>query len=168
MTGSTPYQSDTEMIVGLTNRERRILGMIAAGCPYKAVAADLGIALATVATYVRRARAKTGAQSTMELIAMFSSLERASAEPTATLTSSEREILLLMQRGAGRDEIARLRQRSVRTVANQMFSVRKKTGASSRALVCGSTPRQRAENDCERPAPRSSLALSLPHNGDGE
>jgi DNA-binding CsgD family transcriptional regulator len=48
------------------------------------------------------------------------------------LSPSEREVLDLVARGASNAEIARERSTSVRTIANQVASILRKTGCSSR------------------------------------
>ncbi len=49
------------------------------------------------------------------------------------LTPAERQILAAILRGMSNDEIARERGRSVRTVANQIAALFRKTGVRSRA-----------------------------------
>jgi DNA-binding CsgD family transcriptional regulator len=52
--------------------------------------------------------------------------------PEPDLTAAEREILELLERGLSNDEIARLRNRSIRTVANQVAALLRKTKTRSR------------------------------------
>ncbi|MCK6537876.1 MAG: helix-turn-helix transcriptional regulator [Polyangiaceae bacterium] len=52
--------------------------------------------------------------------------------PDSVLTASEREVLDLIQTGLSNAEIARMRSRSVRTVANQVAALLEKTGCISR------------------------------------
>ena len=52
------------------------------------------------------------------------------------LTVAERDILALLQRGLSNAQSARLRSRSIRTIANRVASLLRKTGSTSRrALV---------------------------------
>jgi DNA-binding CsgD family transcriptional regulator len=59
-------------------------------------------------------------------------LAPASRDALRTLTDAEREVLALVTRGASNDEIARARQVSIRTIANQVASLLRKLDASSR------------------------------------
>lgn len=54
---------------------------------------------------------------------------------TAALTNAERAVAKLVARGATNDEIARARKTSMRTVANQVASIMKKLGVSSRVAI---------------------------------
>ena len=55
------------------------------------------------------------------------------AEPTpAKLTAAERAVLARVVRGETNQAIARARKTSVRTIANQVASLLRKTGAASR------------------------------------
>ena len=56
----------------------------------------------------------------------------AEAAPAATLTATERAVLALVVEGASNRDIAKQRGVAVRTVANQVASLLKKLGASSR------------------------------------
>jgi DNA-binding NarL/FixJ family response regulator len=57
--------------------------------------------------------------------------------PPDELTSAERDVLARVARGQSNAAIARARKTSVRTVANQVASLLRKTGASSRYdLIC--------------------------------
>ena len=63
------------------------------------------------------------------------------AFPVVDLTEAEREILALLQQGLSNDEIARHRSRSLRTIANQVASLLRKTNSSSRrALLVSNRP----------------------------
>ena len=55
--------------------------------------------------------------------------------PSADLTAAERAVAALAMRGMTDAEIAAERGTSVRTVSNQMTSVLRKTGATSRAAL---------------------------------
>ena len=63
--------------------------------------------------------------------------------PAGTMTAAERAVAELVARGATNQEIAQLRRTSTRTVANQVASILRKLGLSSRvaiaALVARST-----------------------------
>lgn len=51
------------------------------------------------------------------------------------LTDAEREVLELLQHGLSNKEIAKRRSRSVRTIANQVASLLRKTKSSSRRAL---------------------------------
>lgn len=53
----------------------------------------------------------------------------------ASLGAAEREVLALIRAGLSNAAIARARRRSVRTVANQVSSILRKLGATSRAAL---------------------------------
>jgi DNA-binding NarL/FixJ family response regulator len=68
-----------------------------------------------------------------EEMMVFSWEDRAeSLEPPETLSVAERDVLLRIVRGDTNAAIAKARQTAVRTVANQVASLLKKTGAASR------------------------------------
>ena len=60
-------------------------------------------------------------------------LEPASASAIRTLTRAEREIVALVLDALSSEEIARIRKRSTRTVANQLASIYRKLRVRSRA-----------------------------------
>ena len=53
-------------------------------------------------------------------------------EPAVDLTPAEREVLELVVRGESNAAIARARNTSVRTIANQVAALLRKTGSASR------------------------------------
>lgn len=66
----------------LTDREREILDLIAAGFPSKAIAAELGIAESTVKWHVARLLERYSASSRSQLVAILIA-EIAPADPAA-------------------------------------------------------------------------------------
>ena len=54
------------------------------------------------------------------------------AQPPPELTAAERDVLARVVKGESNAAIARARKTSVRTIANQVASLLRKTGASSR------------------------------------
>lgn len=59
--------------------------------------------------------------------------------PREVATAAEAEVLELLERGLSNERIAALRRRSVRTIANQMASLLRKTGATSRRQLATRT-----------------------------
>lgn len=58
------------------------------------------------------------------------------------LTAAEREIVRLLLSGLSTGEMARLRGRSYRTVANQLAAIYRKAGVASRAELVASLGRR--------------------------
>jgi DNA-binding CsgD family transcriptional regulator len=60
----------------LSPREREVLFHFAHGLTYRQIARQMGIAINTVDTYLRRIRDKSGAANSAELVRLAISLER--------------------------------------------------------------------------------------------
>jgi DNA-binding CsgD family transcriptional regulator len=122
----------------LSQRELDVLSMAARGVSTKLVSYALGLSPGTVSTALARAASKLGLATHLELLRLAATLShdpRSRALP-ATLTAAETEVLALLREGRSNQEIARLRSRSVRTIANQVAALLHKTeSASRRALV---------------------------------
>lgn len=118
----------------LTPAEVDALTMICQGRSGKHVSFALGITESAVSLRLARATAKTGASSRTELIRIASLLvnDPGCRLSDPDLTAAESEILELIVRGLKNSQIATLRGRSVRTVANQVASLLQKSGAQSR------------------------------------
>ncbi len=108
------------------------------GLSAKAVSYALGISESRVSSRLASAAAKVGIASRIELVRLAAMLTR---DPRArfaksALTAAERDVLELLSQGLSNAEIARFRNRSVRTIANQVAELLRKTSVSSRrALV---------------------------------
>jgi DNA-binding CsgD family transcriptional regulator len=91
-----------------------------------------------VSTALARAASKLGLATHLELLRLAATLShdpRSRALPP-TLTRAETEVLALLRDGLSNHEIARIRSRSVRTIANQVAALLHKTESPSRrALV---------------------------------
>jgi DNA-binding CsgD family transcriptional regulator len=137
----------------LTERERDVLRRVCDGDVMKAVAHDLGITRATAAGYFVTARRKMGARTRAELVFWGARLARqawdedlaveeqagvlmirARAQPSsvASLSAAERRVAELVARGMSNTEIARARNVSARTVANQLARMFRKSSVFSR------------------------------------
>ncbi|WP_437554431.1 LuxR C-terminal-related transcriptional regulator [Sorangium sp. So ce367] len=124
-------------------REIDVLRMAARGFTGKGITYALGLPPSSVSTALASAAAKVGLRSRHALVEVASAMfgVRSSSAPAATLTPAERDVLELLRRGLTNAEIARLRERSSRTVANQVASVLHKCGAPSRrALAAARLP----------------------------
>ena len=127
----------------LTQREIEVLSMAARGMPTKMVSYGLGLSPSRVSAALARATSKLGLATHLELLRLAATIgrdPRSHALPE-TITAAEAEVLQLLREGLSNREIARLRSRSVRTVANQVASLLRKTGsATRRALVTTASP----------------------------
>lgn len=122
----------------LSSREQRVIELTARGLSGKWTAYSLGLSEATVSETLASAATKLGVSSRTSLVAVASELiGRAAARPRAEapFTESEREVLALVRMGMSNEAIASARGRSVRTIANQVASLLRKTGAGSRRAL---------------------------------
>jgi len=119
----------------LTRTEIAVLFEAAHARQGKEIAYALGIAPSTVSTSLGTASMKLGL-STTELVRLVRALV---IDDTTTsdrpLSEAEREVLALVLAGKSNAEIAQARQRSVRTIANQVASILKKTNSPSRHVL---------------------------------
>ncbi|MCK6536497.1 MAG: helix-turn-helix transcriptional regulator [Polyangiaceae bacterium] len=128
----------------LSAAEVQTLTLAARGLTNKLVAYGLGISPVAASRRLESIAVKVGLMSRSDLVRVASILTRdpRSEAPDAVLTTAEREVLELIQTGLTNAEIARMRSRSVRTVANQVAALLEKTGCISRrgltALPMGS------------------------------
>ena len=104
----------------------------------KSAAYELGISEGALSLRLAAAASKLGLGTRMELVriaAMLTRDPRARFEHIA-LTPSEEHVLELVGQGLSNDQIAKIRLRSTRTIANQVASLLKKTKSATRkALV---------------------------------
>lgn len=124
----------TEPHARFTAREIEVLRVAARGFTGKGTAYALGLSEASVSTALGSAAAKVGLRSRLALVEVASAMfgSRPSSVHAAPLTAAERDVLELLRRGMTNAEIARLRERSARTVANQVASILRKAGVPSR------------------------------------
>ncbi|MDI3283820.1 LuxR C-terminal-related transcriptional regulator [Polyangium sp. 15x6] len=125
---------------------------VANGHSNKLIAYELGIPEGTVATHIRSIRMKLGVRSRTELVDRYLTLRdaevsefsifasrvmigaaEAASPDAASLTPSECDVASMAARGMSNARIAAGRRCSTRTVANQLASVYRKLGVSSRA-----------------------------------
>jgi DNA-binding NarL/FixJ family response regulator len=121
-----------------TPGEVDVVSYAARGLPAKLIGYALGVGDASVSRQLASAAGKVGVATRMELVriaAMLVGDPRARFDDIA-LTTAERHVLELLDQGLSNQAIARIRSSSVRTIANQVAGLLKKTGAPSRrALV---------------------------------
>jgi DNA-binding NarL/FixJ family response regulator len=122
----------------LSPTEVEVVSQAARGHTTKMIAYALGVSPSAVSTRLASAAAKIGASSRMELVRVAAMLTH---DPRArfvdiALSDAERDVLELLQHGLSNEEIAKMRSRSVHTIANQVASLLRKTKSTSRrALV---------------------------------
>ncbi len=147
----------TRLLHLLSNSEEAAVRGSALGHANKYLCHELLLSPSAVSSTIRRARRKLGVRSQLELVQLVQEssfagrhggVERvtlsfpASADNLLTaLTSSERDVCRSILNDLSNREIARLRGRSARTIANQVASIFRKLRAQSRAeliAVCSS------------------------------
>ena len=124
----------TQPIRALSPTEVEVVSQAARGHSTKMIAYALGVTSSTVSLHLASAASKIGVASRMDLIRLAAMLTR---DPRArfteiALSDAERDILELLQQGLSNEAIAAIRSRSVRTIANQVASLLRKTQSSSR------------------------------------
>jgi DNA-binding NarL/FixJ family response regulator len=118
----------------LAPEEVDTISFAARGLSAKSVAYGLGVSESAVSSRLSSAACKIGVATRIELVrlaAMLTNDPRASFQDSA-LTTAERDVLALLAQGLSNAEIARIRNRSVRTIANQVAGLLAKTGCDTR------------------------------------
>ncbi len=123
-----------------TAREVEVLAMAARGISGKLCAYSLGVSPSAVSSALARVAAKVGVVSRVELLRVAALIARDPRVEVGTdnLSGAERDVLGLIVEGLSNHDIARRRGRSVRTIANQVAAILRKTGSSSRRDVATS------------------------------
>jgi DNA-binding NarL/FixJ family response regulator len=147
-------QNPTERAATLP-KERLVLALLGEGASQKQIAYEMGVSAPAVSHCVRGLLARLKLEQTMHLIVLLRAIEGiaegelvATGRPTepavfplhvtpdpdlvAKLTLSELDVTLSALEGRGNSTIADRRQRSLRTVVNQLAAVFKKLGISGR------------------------------------
>ena len=121
----------------LSRAELDVLAHAIRGTPTKVMAYSLGRSSSTVSSRLASAASKMGVGSRTELVRIAALLSRDANIPCseAALTDAERNVLELVRHGLSNDAIAKRRARSVRTVANQVASLLRKTSCPSRRAL---------------------------------
>ena len=121
----------------LSPLEARVAELSARGLPGKSVAYGLGVAPATVSKHLATAAIKLGLPNRTRVAQLAGALLGVAPDldAAARLTPSEREVLELIQLGWSNQRIALARERSERTVANQVSALLHKLRAPSRRAL---------------------------------
>lgn len=132
--------------------EMQAIELSARGTSGKNVAYALGVTPGTVSKLLAGACLKLGISNRTQLVRLAAQLLgfRASCDATFRLTSAERHILTLVRLGWTNTAIAAARQRSERTIANQIAALLRKFNAPTRRALAamphvGQVPRLRAD-----------------------
>ncbi len=124
-------------MLALTKGELDVVADAARGLSAKLIAYGHGISAPTVSSRLANASSKLGLASRLELVriaALLGSPTR-SPLPSEELTLAEKDVLELLAAGLSNAEIASRRNRSVRTIANQVAKLLAKTGSSTRRAL---------------------------------
>jgi DNA-binding CsgD family transcriptional regulator len=124
-------------IRALTRAESDVVTEVARGLSGKLAAYGLGLRPSTVSSLLATAACKIGVANRTDLVrlaAMLMGDPRAKLSDAA-LSKAEREILDLVARGLTNQQIAEMRNRSVRTIANQVAALLRKTTLPSRRAL---------------------------------
>ncbi len=125
----------------LTSTEIDVLAHASRGLTTKLISYALGISPSVVSARMASAASKIGASSRLDLVrlaAMVTRDPRTTPTGTTTLTAAERDVLELLQHGLSNAQIAQIRSRSVRTIANQVASLLSKTNSHTRRALLAS------------------------------
>lgn len=126
----------------LSTLEARVAELSARGLPGKSVAYALGVAPATVSKHLASAAVKLGLPNRTRVAQLVGALLGVAPDldAAARLTPSEREVLGLVRLGWSNQRIASARERSERTVANQVSALLHKLRAPSRRALASVRP----------------------------
>ena len=126
----------------LTSAEVAVVAQASHGHSTKMIAFALGISPSVVSARLASAASKVGVATRVELVHLAAILTRdpRAGLEDAGLTGAERDVLELLRCGLSNDEIARMRSRSVRTIANQVAALLRKTKSGSRRALVASRP----------------------------
>lgn len=121
----------------LSRTELDVVSMAMRGMTTKVIAFDLGMTPSGVSNRLAQAARKIGVSTRCDLLRIARALATTEDAPLvdAALTDAERDVLSMVRSGMSNGEIATARSRSVRTIANQVSSVLRKTRAASRRAL---------------------------------
>jgi DNA-binding NarL/FixJ family response regulator len=118
----------------ISGSDRKIITYSVNGLSGKEVAAKMKISEAQVSTRLAATARALGLRSRSELLRLVAILRpsRRRSSRYEKLTLAEQEILAMIERGQRNEQIATQRGRSVKTVANQVAAILRKTATTSR------------------------------------
>lgn len=121
----------------LTLREQSVIELSARGMSGKWLSYSLGISEGAVSEALSTAAAKLGFPNRFRAVAAVAALQAPASRPREShlLTGAELAVFELVCQGLSNAEVAARRGRSVRTIANQVASLLRKTGAASRRAL---------------------------------
>jgi DNA-binding NarL/FixJ family response regulator len=121
----------------LTELETHAVELTARGLPGKTVGYALGVSSTRVSKLLASAAIKLGFGHRTQLVQVVAGLLASGPKlpDESALSKSERDVLSLVRLGFSNAKIAEERQRSERTVANQVASILKKLDAPSRRAL---------------------------------
>jgi DNA-binding NarL/FixJ family response regulator len=129
---------ETQTLVAFETSELRLVEGLAQGHQAKFLAAEFGVSPSALSYRMRRMVQRLGLGSTYALLKSAAASRPARPLPVGGLTATEREVLHAVRAGLSNAQIGQARGRSPRTIANQVASILRKTGAAGRrALVVG-------------------------------
>jgi DNA-binding CsgD family transcriptional regulator len=119
----------------LSASEQQVVRLLMAGASDKSIAAELGVSLSTVSTFLRRVRLGLGCRPGEELLLLRPARSRnlwRRLELFRRLTPSECDVAGELLVGSTHADIARRRGVSIQTIASQCAAVYRKCGVSGR------------------------------------
>lgn len=119
----------------LSEHETQVIELCARGVTGKQQSWEMQVSTSAVSRLLTSASTRLGFAHVSDAIRFFGGLLHHPVLTLELLTPSERDVLSLVRQGLSNQEIAERRSRSVRTVANQVAAVLKKTGAPSRRAL---------------------------------
>jgi DNA-binding NarL/FixJ family response regulator len=130
----------------LSRRELAVVELAARGYANKHIAFELGIAERTASTYLARSKVKLRVGSRVELICLVRAAGRGSfpvprTQRAARLTEAEQAVIAGILQGKTNARMARERERSVRTIANQVAAAFRKLCVHSRSELAAALAR---------------------------
>jgi DNA-binding CsgD family transcriptional regulator len=120
----------------MTDTEAVVLSLTLRGLSGKEVAYSTGLSQARISSALALAAERLGFTRREDLLRVGANLLQSQEEVTsAELTQAEQDVLALVRSGLSNHEIAVARGTSINTVANQLASLLRKTGATNRRAL---------------------------------
>jgi DNA-binding NarL/FixJ family response regulator len=116
----------------LTETEALVLELSLQGLVGKEIAYETGLSQSRISDALRLAAERLGFSDRNQLLRVAARLRDGAQSGSVELTLAEQEVLGLVRQGLSNAAIARARETSIHTVANQLASLLRKTGARSR------------------------------------